>query len=328
MADRTEIAFRRAAIALLPNGAVVVVAVSGGGDSVAMLHLLHRLAKPRGWTLVVAHLDHALRRGSTADRRFVEGLAEALGVACVADRRDVAALRRRDESPEEAARRVRRGFLLEVAGLSGSGHVAVGHTVDDQAETVLMRLARGAGPTALAGMAPAGPGPVVRPALGLSRRELRDWLVRRRLAWREDPSNRSGAYDRNRVRRLVVPALAQALNPEAARHLAQAADRLRVDAEHLDREAAAWLVRLAGRDGETLVLDARGIAGLAPALAGRAARMALESAGCDPRRISARHVDALLQLAAAGEGTLDLPAGRAARAKDGCVTLAAKGRRP
>ncbi|HEX6853220.1 MAG TPA: tRNA lysidine(34) synthetase TilS [Candidatus Polarisedimenticolaceae bacterium] len=324
MADRTEIAFRRAALELVPPNAAVVVAVSGGGDSVALLHLLRRLAKPRGLTLVVAHLDHALRRGSTADRRFVEGLAEALGLPCVADRRDVAKMRRRDESPEEAARRVRRGFLLEVAGLSGSEHVALGHTLDDQAETILMRLARGAGPAALAGMAPAGPGPFIRPALGLSRMELRVWLVRHRLAWRDDPSNRSAAYDRNRLRRLVVPALAEALNPEAARHLAQAAERLRVDAAHLDREAAAWLMRLGGRDGDTVVLDARGLAALAPALAGRAARMALEQAGCDPRRISAKHVEALLKLAAAGSGSLDLPSGRKARAGDGRVTLAAK----
>lgn len=322
MPDRVEIAFRRSALEVLPRDAAIVVAVSGGGDSVAVLHLLHRLAKPQGFTLVVAHLDHGLRRGSTADRRFVEGLAEALGLPCVSDRRDVGRSRRRDESPEEAARRVRRGFLVEVAGLSGSGHVALGHTRDDQAETILMRLARGAGPTALSGMASSGPGPFVRPALGLGREELRGWLVRRRLAWREDPSNRSGAHDRNRVRHLVVPALARALNPEAPRHLVEAAARLRIDGEHLDREAATWVARIATRRDETLVVDSSALAALPDALAGRAARRTLELAGCDPRRISARHVAALLKLAAAGRGSIDLPGRRRGSARDGAIRIA------
>jgi tRNA(Ile)-lysidine synthase len=183
---------------------------------VALLHLLRRCGG-RGLRVTVAHLDHGLRRGSREDRRFVERLAREAGLPCVADRREVPALRQRDESPEEAARRVRRTFLLEAARSTGCRRIATGHTLDDQAETILMRLVRGAGPRALAGMARRGPGPFVRPLLGLERAELREYLRRHGLPFREDPTNRDLRFDRNRVRRLVLPLLAETLNPRAAR---------------------------------------------------------------------------------------------------------------
>src|SRR5262245_56346875 len=153
MADRVEIAFRRAALRLISDGARVLAAVSGGPDSVALLHLLARHARGQRLEIAVAHLDHGLRPGSAADRRFVERLPSALAVPCFAQRREVATLRRRDESLEEAARRVRRGFLLAALKESGADRIATGHTLDDQAETVLMRLVRGAGPSSLTGMA-------------------------------------------------------------------------------------------------------------------------------------------------------------------------------
>ena len=158
MADRVELAFRRAALRLIPDRTEVLVAVSGGADSVALLHLLHKFAGRRAMGVQVAHLDHALRRGSRTDRRFVEQLARRLALPCIADRREVSALRRRDESPEEAARRVRWEFLNEAAIRAGCRCIATGHTLDDQAETILMRLVRGAGATALTGMAESGPG--------------------------------------------------------------------------------------------------------------------------------------------------------------------------
>jgi tRNA(Ile)-lysidine synthase len=309
--DRLEIAFGRAARELLPEGASVLVAVSGGGDSVALLHLLLRR---RDLTLSVAHMDHGLRRDSRADRRFVERLARSLSIPCCSDRRDVADSRRRDESPEEAARRVRRRFLLEAASEAGSTHIAVGHTLDDQAETILMRLVRGAGATALTGMAPAGPGPFVRPLLALERAPLRAWLERRSIPYRDDPSNSNLRFDRNRVRRLILPLLAESLNPAAGRHLVQAANRFREDAVYLDRLAGELLDRVSSprREGGHW-LDIRELAREAPALANRAARLVLERAGVDPRRIAARHVAALIGLAG-GDGThLDLPGGVTAR---------------
>ncbi len=314
MADAVELAFQAAATELLPGDSRVVAAVSGGGDSVALLHLIARLAAKRRPAIVVAHLDHGLRRGSPSDRRFVAALAETLGLPCVADRRDVRAARRKGESLEEAARRVRRAFLLEVARSERAIVVATGHTLDDQAETVLMRWARGAGPSALAAMAPGGPGPFVKPLLGIERGALRAWLRKRRIAFRDDPSNRSLSFDRNRVRRLVIPFLAKTLNPAAARHLVEAAARLREDASYLDDLARAAFEAAARSTGGLLTLDATAIAALPHPLAARVARLALEGAGCDPRRVSTRHVDAVVELTSAGSGaSLDLPGRIAAR---------------
>jgi tRNA(Ile)-lysidine synthase len=321
-ADPVEIAFHRAARALIPDGAAVVVAVSGGGDSVALLHLLAGAAPWRGWALTVAHLDHGLRRGSAADRRFVEKLGATLAVPVVAERRAVLRERHRGESLEEAARRVRRTFLLATAEKIGASHIAAGHTLDDQAETILMRFARGAGPAALASMAPAGPGPFVRPLLGIERAELRLWLRRRRHSYRDDPTNESLAFDRNRVRRLVVPVLAKALNPQAARHLVEAAARLRADADYLDALALERFGVIASRRGEEIVLDAAALAALPDPLASRVARLALTAAGCDPRRVSARHVRALAALALKPPGaSADLPGRRKAARRRGHLVL-------
>jgi tRNA(Ile)-lysidine synthase len=244
----------------------VVVGCSGGGDSVALLHLFHRLSPRRRPSLLVAHLDHGMRRGSKADRAFVERLAAKLGIPCVSDRREVPAARRKGESPEEAARRVRRGFLLETASRAGATKVALGHTLDDQAETILMRLVRGSGPTALLGMTATGPGPLVRPLLAIERGALRAWLKRRRIAFREDPSNRDLRFERNRVRRIVMPLLAERLNPKAARHLVQGMERLREDARCLDALAQEAFER-AGADPESLAAFPEAIAGRMRALA-------------------------------------------------------------
>jgi len=310
LGDRVELDFRRAADALLAEGTSVVAAVSGGGDSVALMHLLVRMSVGRSLTVRVAHLDHGLRRGSGADRRFVETAARELGLRCLAERRPVGELRRQGESPEEAARRVRRDFLREAAARLGADWIATGHTLDDQAETVLMRLARGAGPRALGGMAACGPGPFVRPLLGIERAELRGWLGRHGIGFHDDPSNRDLRFDRNRVRRLVLPVLAEALNPRAARHVVAAAERLRQDAECLDEMAALELERRCRRTrAGALVVDVRDLASLHPAVARRVASLALAAAGSDRRRIAARHVEALLELTATGGRELHLPNG-------------------
>jgi len=325
MGDQTELQFRRALAALVPQGCTILAAVSGGGDSVALLHLLARAARGGRYRVVVAHLDHGLRRGSRADRRFVERLALLLDTECVAERREVAELRRADESPEEAARRVRRTFLLEAAARVGADRIATGHTLDDQAETILMRLVRGAGATALTGMAEAGPGPFVRPLLDLERAALRHWLEERGLAFREDSSNRSTRYDRNRLRRRVLPLLVQELNPRAARHLAQAAGFLREDALYLDGLAAALATRLwRSESGGRLVIDAAAWAEAPGVLARRVARLALERAGVDPRRIGARHVEALLALRTApGGNRIHLPGRLTARRSRGRIEIGA-----
>jgi tRNA(Ile)-lysidine synthase len=322
MAARVELLFRAEAKRLLPRRGTVLAAVSGGADSVALLHLLAHFAARRPLRIVIAHIDHGMRRGSVRDRRFVERLAAELGFPCLAVRREVVPLRRRGESVEEAARRVRRSFLLEAAAEADAARIATGHTLDDQAETVLMRLARGAGLTALSGMDPSGPAPFVRPLLGIERADLHDWLRRHGHEHREDPTNRSLLFERNRVRRIVLPALAAALNPRAARHLAEAAGRLRQDAELLDDLARRRSRRILGSAPRGRLVIRSGLLARAPApLAARIARLALERAGADPRRVGARQIEAILDLARGGEGRrIDLPGGLDARRRgDGIV---------
>ncbi len=323
MADRVELAFRRAAVRLIPDRTVVLAAVSGGADSVALLHLLHKFAGRRAVHVQVAHLDHGLRRGSRTDRRFVEQLARRLELPCIAARREVSALRRKDESPEEAARRVRWDFLNEAAARVGCQRIATGHTLDDQAETILMRLVRGAGATALTGMSESGPGRVVRPLLAIEREALRSYLDRRGSSFREDPTNRDLRFDRNRVRRVVLPLLADTLNPRAAKHLVYAVRRFREDALHLDSLAEATFEQLSRRDRSgRLVLDAEGLAGLSPVVAKRLARLALRRAGSDARRISTVHIDGLLDLARGGRGRrLHLPSRIEARRERGRIVV-------
>jgi tRNA(Ile)-lysidine synthase len=311
MADQVELAFRRALRRLIEPGSRVLAAVSGGGDSMALLHMLVRSGAGRPLSITVAHLDHGLRRGGQADRRFVERVAGDYDLPCIADRRSVPDLRRKSESPEEAARRVRRVFLLEAAREADCRYVATGHTLDDQAETVILRLVRGAGPAALAGMAESGPGPFVRPLLRIERDALRAYLDRHDVPFREDPSNRKLRFDRNRVRHLVLPVLAEHGNPRAAAHLVRAAELLRDDAALVDdlaRRRYRRLVRVSATGA--LRLEARRLVASPPPVARRIAHVLLGEAGVDPRRISTRHVDAVVDLAAAGSGkSLDLPGG-------------------
>lgn len=276
--------------------------------------------------MVVAHLDHALRRGSRADRNFVERRARDLGLEVYAERRDVAKARRRDESPEEAARRVRREFLVQTGRRANCDGIVTGHTLDDQAETVLMRLARGAGAAGLAGI-PELSGPFVRPLLGLERAALRAWLGRRGTEWREDPSNRDLRFDRNRVRRRLIPLLEQHLNPRAAKNLAQAARALREDSDYLDGLAEQHLDSLGRTDRRGWpVLRVAELRSLDPVIARRVALLALRRAGIDGRRIGRKHVESLLDLCGPrGNREIHLPGKRTARRTRGEIRFGERG---
>ncbi len=326
-------------------GARVLVAVSGGGDSVALLHLLAALAPGRGWTLAVATLDHGLRgEESAADRRFVEELAASLSVPCRAGEAGppdgngppgptghsgppppVPAPRTAPPPtpPSEAAlRSLRRSFLAAAADADGAACIALGHTLDDQAETVLQRLARGAGLAGARAMARWAP-PFWRPLLGVRRAELRRLLEAAGHAWREDASNREPHAARNRLRLGTLPALEQALGPAAIENLARAAELARDDEELLDALAAAEEARVVTAcRPDAATLDRRALAALAPALARRVVRRALTA--LDPEQPGeAAHVRAVLALARAdGPGTeAHLPRGLVARREGGRVIL-------
>ncbi len=214
--------------AIFADKDAVVVAVSGGADSLCLLYILHGLGAALKLRLHVAHLDHALRPGAGDDAAYVAAQARVLGLPYTVERVDVAGLARREcLSIETAARAARYGFLRAVAAQTGTRIIATGHTRDDQAETVLMSLARGSGLNGLTGMAPRR-ADIARPLLEISHAETLAYCAARGLTPREDESNTSRLYRRNRVRHDVLPTLDK-IYPNAGANIARAARLLAGD---------------------------------------------------------------------------------------------------
>ncbi len=201
----------------------VGVAVSGGADSVALLRLLNAARPKVGITLIVVHFDHCLRPESAEDARFVESLARAYGLTFVGERAhaaDIAAASK--QNLEDTARRLRYDFFARTVQEGHATKIAVAHTMDDQAETVMARLVRGTGPSGLAGIYPRM-GTVVRPLLGIRRAALRNYLRQIGQQWREDNTNLDLTRQRARIRARLMPSLEQDFSPHAAEHLANLA---------------------------------------------------------------------------------------------------------
>ncbi|MBM3903352.1 MAG: tRNA lysidine(34) synthetase TilS [Verrucomicrobia bacterium] len=236
---------------LLPEDRRLVVAVSGGLDSVVLLHVLARIRSPR-LDLVVAHANHGLRGAeSDADAAFVETTCQNLGIRCrVGTLRVREALERSKESLEMVARRLRHRFLASTAAKEGVGTVATAHHADDQAELLLLRLLRGAGSEGLAGMTWRSPAPfqipkareltLIRPLLRCHRKELLRFATSEGIAFREDSSNADRTLLRNRVRHELLPLLEQEFNPGIRGVLCRTAELLGDEAEHLADEANTW----------------------------------------------------------------------------------------
>ena len=254
---------------LIAPGDRVLVAVSGGGDSLALLDLLHQLAAEWPLELVVAHLDHGMRPDSAADAGFVATCAARLGLPLVTDRIDVPARAEKERGGLEAvARSARRTFLQRVAREQGCRVIALGQHRDDQAETVLERLMRGSTVAGLAAMRPRS-GLFVRPLLASSRQQLRDHLQRRGWSWRDDPSNADPAFTRNRIRHQLVPLMA-GFNPRISERLAVLADRCGVEEDYWEEQLAAHEAQLANALGDGgLQLSIAALAPLHPALRDR-----------------------------------------------------------
>jgi len=246
---------------LLRAGDRVGVAVSGGIDSVALLRLLVEMRGELGIVLAVVHFNHRLRGPeSEADEEFVGSLARELGLEFFHEGADVAARAAQEHlSVEAAARELRYGFFGSLLGTGESGpslsKIATGHTLDDQAETVLMRLIRGTGMRGLGGIHPRvlvededseldhgdGRGEIVRPLLEIRRSELQRYLTEIKQPWREDSSNADAKFTRNRVRQMVLPLLEREFNPAIAESLAEFAEIARGEEDYWENEIAGWL---------------------------------------------------------------------------------------
>jgi tRNA(Ile)-lysidine synthase len=220
---------------LFPN-ARIIVAVSGGPDSMALLSVLHLLRPAYNLTLNVAHVNHQLRgKEACRDAAFVKQQAVRLGLAFHETQVDVKAFQRISGlSPQHAARELRYKFFLSLQRALGATHIALGHTADDQAETLLMRLLRGGGPAALAGIPPVRL-PFIRPLIATPRHTILHYLQMERIPWVYDSSNAHRTYLRNRMRLDLLPILQQ-YNPRVSRRFIELADMLRADNEVLERQ--------------------------------------------------------------------------------------------
>lgn len=228
---------------LWPSEGPLLVAVSGGADSMVLLHCLVQIRPALGLELVVGHVDHALRPSSRDDAAFVAHRAGSLGLRVVMERADVRKVAlERGQTIEEAAREVRYRLLAQMARRLGSSRVATAHTATDQAETVLMRLIRGTGPTGLSGVEPLRDDGFIRPLLCATRDEVRRYALDRAILFREDPTNRDVRWLRNRVRAEVLPVLRR-MNPRMDFVLADLADDARDLRDWIYSLCDGWILR-------------------------------------------------------------------------------------
>lgn len=290
---------------LCPAGTRVLIGLSGGSDSVALTLLLRELAPYMDFAVAgVAHVNHQLRDSANRDESFCRQLAARLGLPILAARADVKALADvHGLSVEDAARRARYEFLERAATELGGARIAVGHTLDDQAETFLLKLLRGAGSTGLGAIYPQRDR-IIRPVLEASRTELRDYLSALGEPWVEDETNADVSNPRNRVRHDVLPHLEAAMGLPARRAIARAAGLLGEDARWLDELAADKLIALSTPTAYGLELDADQLRSSPLPLARRILLRALRSRA-DGREVGLEHVqtalDVLTGLSAGGE---------------------------
>src|SRR6266478_7445 len=313
-------------LGLVRAGERVGGAVSGGADSVALLLLLVELRKQLGIVLSVVHFNHKLRgKSADLDARFVAQLAAKHGLVFHSGQMDVGAKAKRDKrNLEDTARRARYEFF---EGLVQSGHVdtvAVAHTADDQAETVMGHILRGTGLAGLGGIHPRV-GHVVRPLLGVRRAELRAYLKSKKQAWREDATNRDTARMRSRIRKKLMPLLEKQFQAAVVEHLATLAELAREDEAFLDamvsdamrtwvEKGTGWtkisasdlLARLRDFTTESTEFTENNLA-----ICGRIVRRIVGELKPREGQLNAAHVGSILDLALRGENgkCLDLPGG-------------------
>jgi tRNA(Ile)-lysidine synthase len=298
---------------LPPPDIRILLGVSGGADSVAMTLLLHFLASSQNWRLSVAHVNHGLRPQAAAEQEFTQNLAAALKLDYYWRQVIISA---KGTAPEAAARQQRRQALLAMSEEAGAAFIALAHHAGDQAETLLMRVISGAGPSGLAGMRPLA-APWWRPLLNIDPRELRRFLRRRGQSWCEDASNQDLRFVRNRVRCQLRPLLEQNFNPQLLRALGRLA-------QICAREDDYWLQWCRQEEKIHLQRSDRHVRiTLAPhwheAACRRFLRHVLSEAYGSGQHVQAVHIDGLLRLYAGPGGKyMPLPGGwRAHRQREG-----------
>ena len=296
----------------LRPGERIGVAVSGGADSVALLRLLLEMREKLGMVLTVAHFNHRLRgKHSEADQRFVNSLAEQHGLEFYLGREDIGARTKKEHgNMEEVARRARYAFFEKLRREGRVTRVAVAHTADDQAETVLAHILRGTGLNGLRGIHPQT-GIVFRPLLGVRRVELREYLKASNQKWREDATNRDLKRTRSRIRHKLLPLLEEDFNSSVVEHLCQLAELAGEDEDFLEARAEEWIKHATHQENKEVDVKLADLLRAPGALRTRALRGVVSRVKTRGGQLSKEHVDAVLRLAAQRESgkALRLPGG-------------------
>jgi tRNA(Ile)-lysidine synthase len=298
---------------MLAKGDHLLLAVSGGPDSVALLRVIAMLADEYRLRLTTAHLNHGLRGAeSQREEAFVLNLSAEMGIACIRKTVDIGALRKgKGRSLEEIGREERYRFLDETAERCGAGKIATGHHRDDQAETVLIHLLRGSGPEGLKGILPMRDNRLIRPLLDVGRAEIIDFLCREGSGYVNDSSNRNPVFLRNRIRNGLIPELTAHYNPQLIAALCHTAGIIRREDDYLQgvvrRIIDHWGINL---KGEEIAVHLADLHLLHEALQGRIIKLLLENAVPSRNGIGCRHVEAVLALSHKSDNrrlSLDLP---------------------
>lgn len=295
---------------LIRPGDRIIVALSGGVDSVVLLDILSKLREGMTSDLIVAHVNHGIRgKDSDRDAEFAKNLAKQYGFPFYGKKIDIPHLQSvLQGSPQEIAREERLQYLEQLAEKIEGHKIALGHNWDDQSETVLMRLIRGAGPTGLRGMGHSR-GKFIRPLLDISRSEIAEYALTHKLKNVEDESNKSDAYLRNKIRNKLIPQLEKEYNPEIKSALIRLATILREEDRFLDRLCTDLFTKHAKVQTGEVVFDIVELLKLDQSLRARLIRMALRTVKHDLRKITHHHIDIIeeLILSQAPQKQLDLP---------------------
>ena len=315
MQDSLEVTVRKTIRkhGMLSGGEHVLVAVSGGADSTALLLCLRRLAADFRLTLSVAHLNHRIRGAeSDEDEEFVRQMACRLSLPFLSEAIDVKQqAKAAKRNLEETARQARYEFLGRAAQRTGATKIAVGHNLNDQAETILFRFIRGSGLQGLSAIRPVMGGTVIRPLLECSRRLILAYLERNQTGFREDSTNRDVAHTRNRIRRELIPFLEEHFNPRLAAALSREASLARETWDFIESEAEKAFQDIHLREGNNLSLKAKELLNAHPAIQKQVVRRALRECLGSLRGIALRHVESVLQL----------QSGARTRLPHGCLVL-------
>ena len=284
---------------LIDKSDKIVMSVSGGPDSLALLYVLRALRKELSLTFHIAHLNHMLRgRESARDADFVLKLADKLSIPATVKEMDVLRLSKAG-SPEEKARKARFDFLFEVAAKFKADKIALGHNLDDQAETVLMRILRGSGLLGLSGISPGrkiGNFTIIRPLIEIPRKEIDRYLRTKNIKPRLDLTNLKEIYFRNRIRRRLLPELRR-YNPNIKQVLANMAENTALDYDYLLKSSQKAFGRVrTGKDKLTIKLSLAKFLKLHPAMQNMVLRLAYEELKADTRRLCYQHIKELRDL--------------------------------